>query len=87
MDRKTWRAAVHGVAKSQTQPSDWTELNDVIVKMRPFPLGLPGKLLWKTQLVRTEKSMGQKTKDKKFGYPWRYCSFLMKYYGLRKKFG
>ena len=26
MDRQTWRAAVHGVAKSQTQLSDWTEL-------------------------------------------------------------
>ena len=27
MDRKAWRAAVHGVAKSQTQLRDWTELN------------------------------------------------------------
>jgi len=26
MDRDTWRAAVHGVAKSWTQLSDWTEL-------------------------------------------------------------
>ena len=26
MDRETWRAAIHGVAKSWTQLSDWTEL-------------------------------------------------------------
>ena len=26
MDRQAWRAAIHGVAKSQTQLSDWTEL-------------------------------------------------------------
>ena len=25
MDRETWRAAIHGVAKSRTQLSDWTE--------------------------------------------------------------
>ena len=27
IDRDTWRAAVHGVAKSQTQLSNWTKLN------------------------------------------------------------
>ena len=27
MERKAWRAAIHGVAKSQTWLSDWTELN------------------------------------------------------------
>ena len=27
MDREAWRAVVHGVTKSQTQLSDWTELN------------------------------------------------------------
>ena len=27
LDKKTWRAVVHGVTKSQTQLSKWTELN------------------------------------------------------------
>ena len=30
MDRETWRAAIHGVSKSQTQLSDWTELICII---------------------------------------------------------
>ena len=28
MDREAWRAAVHGVTKSQTRLNDWTELNN-----------------------------------------------------------
>ena len=30
MDREAWRAAVHGVTKSRTQVSDWTEQNLVL---------------------------------------------------------
>ena len=30
MNREAWHAAVHGVAKSRTQLSDWTELKDVL---------------------------------------------------------
>ena len=33
-DREAWHAAVHGVAKSQTQLSGWTELNYKISKER-----------------------------------------------------
>ena len=28
MDREAWRAAIHGVAKSRTRLSNWTELNE-----------------------------------------------------------
>ena len=28
MDRESWHAAVHGVAKSRTQLNNWTELTD-----------------------------------------------------------
>ena len=38
MDREAWRAAIHGVAKSQTRLSEWTEL-----KLRH---GLPWRLRW-----------------------------------------
>ena len=37
MDREAWHAAVHGVAKSWTRLSDWTELNWSI------PVFLPGE--------------------------------------------
>ena len=30
MDREAWRAAIHGVAKSRTGLSDWTELNGLL---------------------------------------------------------
>ena len=30
MDREAWRAEVHGVTKSQTQLSDWTELYHIM---------------------------------------------------------
>ena len=29
MDREAWRAAIHGVTKSRTRLSDWTELNSL----------------------------------------------------------
>ena len=33
MDRKAWRAAVHGVTKGWTRLSDWTELRNKIIKI------------------------------------------------------
>ena len=31
-DRQAWRATIHGVAKSGTRLSNWTELNSLIIK-------------------------------------------------------
>ena len=33
MDREAWRVVIHGVAKSQTRLSDWTELNNIFLKI------------------------------------------------------
>ena len=41
MDREAWRAAVHGVTKSRTQLSNWTELPPVIIT---------GNLRWREPL-------------------------------------
>ena len=38
MDRETWRAAVHGVAKSWTQLSDWTELIPQTIEKNQFKM-------------------------------------------------
>ena len=34
MDREAWHVAVHGVAKSRTWLSDWTELNYTVKKYK-----------------------------------------------------
>ena len=41
IDREAWRAAVHGVAKSQTQSSNWTKRRNANIK--GFPCGSAGK--------------------------------------------
>ena len=40
--RETWRAAVHGVAKSQTQLSDWTATKEILIaNSKTTALGTP----------------------------------------------
>ena len=40
MDREAWRAAIHRVAKSRTQLSDWTELNWALPSIQPLPVAV-----------------------------------------------
>ena len=51
MDRETWHPEIHGVTKSQTRLSDWTELNwtDSICKGWSFTYII--KHLWKCNLM------------------------------------
>ena len=44
MDRRVWRAAVHGVAKSRTWLSNWTELNWILERLI-FELWIPWKYI------------------------------------------
>ena len=49
MDREAWRAVIHGVAKSQTWLSDWTELNEE-VKWYHLPLHEANKINIKQEI-------------------------------------
>ena len=88
-DRQAWIAAVHGVAKSQTRLSDWTELTELtlglvaqIVKNLPamqetwvWPLG------WEDPL---EKGMATHTSILVWRIPWteEFCD--LQFMGLQR---
>ena len=52
MNREAWHAAIHGVAKSRTRLSNWTELNNPYCWNLKFDFLLPQTIYW-------ELSMGQ----------------------------
>ena len=54
MDREAWRAAIHGVSKSRTGLSDWTELK---------PLIYQGKLKEKKKKTEQNEIMQETGKD------------------------
>ena len=37
MDREAWHAAIHGLAKSRTQLSDWLNWTEQPVMLGPYP--------------------------------------------------
>ena len=65
MDREAWRAAIHGVAKSWTRLSDWTELKLLIICTLIFnhsyflwftPFPTPWPISWKFLITLLSKS-------------------------------
>ena len=61
MDREAWRAAIHGVAKSQTRLSDWTEWSS----------GFPYFLKFKSEFGNKE-FMIWATVSSQSGFCWLY---------------
>ena len=61
MDTEAWRAVVHGVAKSQTQLSNWTELSLIHQEGRqknhPNPRETRTKTTWQ-EVNQDEKAEG-----------------------------
>ena len=58
MDRKAWRTAIHGVAKSQTWLSDWTDwLTQLLAKLR-FRLCLLAFFQWSCHFLLSRVSLG-----------------------------
>ena len=53
MDREAWRAAIHGVAKSQTRLSHWTELNWTFHDVESFSCDIFKNNVSKTDLLRS----------------------------------
>ena len=52
MDREAWRAAIHGVTKSRTWLSDWTETASVLLNDRNYPwYCLQESLCWQSSDV------------------------------------
>ena len=47
MDREAWRAAIHGVAKSRTQLSDWSDLINKLILHNCFHQVYNKHLFWK----------------------------------------
>ena len=53
MDREAWRAAIQGVAKSQTQLSDWTELNWLGCRAKGLCKGNRSPLSVSTDIIKS----------------------------------
>ena len=72
MDREAWRAVVHGVAKSQTWLSDWTELNPREVGWNTWTYHIRGK----KNVVSESSRIGYNSRSRQVHFMWFCKSFL-----------
>ena len=84
MDREAWSAAIHGVAKSRTGLSDWTELM-IIVITRVLTLQNSKKVIiigYNSGFLEGKQSSGWKRVKGSFCRYWHFSGFDLCYGSL-----
>ena len=83
MDREVWHAAIHGVAKSQTRFSDWTELNwteltrwTVVGKLMSWLFNMLSRLvIEENNRMGKTRDLFKKTRDTKEHFMQRWAQY------------
>ena len=72
MAREAWRAAVHGVTKSQTRLSNWTELNWTVLwrPARPSRTNTPKRCPFHYRRLECKSSKSRNTWGNRQIWPW-----------------
>ena len=74
MDREAWRAAIHGIPKSRTRLSDWTELNWTELNWwrptRPFRTNTPKRCSFHYRGLECKSRKSRNTWSNRQIWPW-----------------